>query len=305
MSAKRKKPAAKAARGKSAGRRRDKKQSRARGRRGGVWRGGLAALAAMSGWLRRRSLLAARLAGAAIVLALITAVWSGGYLGRWSQEARVQIVRRLGDAGFRIERITLRGREMAARDEILDALGVAVGEPIFAVDMTAARRRVEALGWVQSAAVARLWPDTLHISVIERSPAAVWQKDGALRLIDREGVVIAAVDASDYVELPLLVGAGADAAAGELFAMRAARPALFSRVAAAIRVAGRRWDLRLDSGARIMLPEEGAGGALAALVDMHESYGVLDRNLVYIDLRNADQIVFKPADAPSFIARKD
>ena len=82
-------------------------------------------------------------------------------------------------------------------------------------------------------------------------------------LIDRNGQLVAesergAISAS----LPLVVGPGAPAAAAALIDALTDRPELQKRVVAAVRVGERRWNLRLNNGADVMLPE---GHEIAAL----------------------------------------
>jgi cell division protein FtsQ len=165
-------------------------------------------------------------------------------------------------------------------------------------DIDAARARVEALGWVRSAAVSRLWPETVHVSVREREPAAVWQISGVLHLIDPDGAIIREIDAFEYSNLPLIVGAGApESASGALKALRA-NSELWSRTAALIRVGDRRWDVRLKAGGDVRFPETGYGEAISILAEINEAYGLLDRGIEYIDLRDPNQIVFREVDAP-------
>ena len=51
-------------------------------------------------------------------------------------------------------------------------------------DLDALRRHVEQVGWVKDARVSRRFPDTLVIDIVERTPAALWQNQGQLALID-------------------------------------------------------------------------------------------------------------------------
>ncbi len=148
-------------------------------------------------------------------------LWSGGYIGLMGEHIGRSVDRTAVAAGFEVRRITAKGFENANEAEILSALGPVIGSSILKFDPYAAQARVEDLGWVRSAAVSRLWPDTVHVSVRERAPAAVWQLSGAMHLIDQNGAVIREVDAYEYSNLPLIVGAGAPASAsGMLQALR-------------------------------------------------------------------------------------
>ena len=69
------------------------------------------------------------------------------------------------------------------------------------------------IGWVKDARVSRRLPDTLVIDIVERKPAALWQNQGQLALIDSEGVVLDRVPVDKMPDLPLLIGPGANAQA--------------------------------------------------------------------------------------------
>ena len=62
---------------------------------------------------------------------------------------------------------------------------------------------------------------------------------------------------------------------------------------AAVRVADRRWNLKLRNGVEIRLPEEDAAGALDRLAELDEARGVLSSAVMAIDLRLADRVTMR------------
>jgi cell division protein FtsQ len=68
--------------------------------------------------------------------------------------------------------------------QIAAAADVAPGTKLFAIDLDAVRRGVEALPWVGHAAISRAWPSGIIVDVIERQPVARWGGGG---LLDSEG----------------------------------------------------------------------------------------------------------------------
>ncbi len=233
------------------------------------------------------------------VVSLIGAVilWSGGYVGLAGERVARSIDNVAVGAGFEVRRITAKGFENANESEILSALGPVIGSSLLNFDPYRAQARVEELGWVRSAAVSRLWPNTVHVSVRERVPAAVWQLSGAMHLIDQNGAIIREIDAYEYSNLPLIVGAGAPASASGMLQALRGEPALWGEAAALIRVSDRRWNLRLKSGADIKFPESGYKKAARDLALLDDTYGLLGRPLEYIDLRNPDHLVYREKGA--------
>ena len=70
-------------------------------------------------------------------------------------------------------------------------------------------------------------------------------------------------------------------------------PELASRVKGYIRVAERRWDLRLENGITIKLPESGEDEAIAEVLKMDREDGLLSRDIASVDLRLDDRLVVR------------
>jgi len=196
-------------------------------------------------------------------------------------------------AHLTVAEVTLAGRHNAPLKDLILALDVSRGDPIWGIDPTAARARLEALGWVDTASVARRMPGQITVHITERRPFALWQDDGTLFLIDRAGVVITDTDLGLFAELPLVVGGDAAVRAGDLMDMLANQPVLFARVRAAVRVGGRRWDVHLDNDVTVRLPENDAPAAWRRLARINDTYGIIDRDLLSIDLRLPDRLAVR------------
>jgi cell division protein FtsQ len=96
-----------------------------------------------------------------------------------------------------------------------------------------------------------------------------------------------------------VVGLGAPQAAAPLIDALAAQPTLQGRVVAAVRVGERRWNLRMNNGMDVLLPEGAEAQALAKLVELQASHALLDRPLQALDLRLPDRLVVRPLPDPS------
>ncbi len=178
-----------------------------------------------------------------------------------------------------------------ASDPIVQSIGRIValspGTSSLTLDVAALQARIAALGPVRSARV-KLGPDgILRIAVEERMAEALWRdQDGALWLVDREGVAMGpAGPRAEHPALPVVIGEGAAEAMDEALSLLRAVPELQQRLRALVRVGDRRWDLALDRGLTIMLPEQGAEAALARIMALHYGEELLDRDLTVIDMR--------------------
>ncbi len=208
---------------------------------------------------------------------------------------------RLGRASnLMVTDIQIEGRTMTPEGQLSHALGVAVGDPLLGFSLSDARTRIEKLTWVQHATVERRLPGTVVVQLMERRPFAVWQSGGKFVLIDRAGQPVAeqdpVKDAAAFSVLPLVVGPGAPEAAAALLDQLTTIPALKSRVVAAVRVGERRWNLRLNSGADVLLPEGFELAAMNRLMELQAAQAVLDRPLQTLDLRAPDRLVVHPGE---------
>ncbi|MDE2516794.1 MAG: cell division protein FtsQ/DivIB [Rhodospirillales bacterium] len=201
-------------------------------------------------------------------------------------------------AGLTVRHIEIKDRANTPPGALARALGVHIGEPMLGFSVAAARKRIEALAWVDHATVERRLPDTVVVQLQERRPFAIWQHDGKFVLIDRKGQVVAGQDVAAFGDLPLVVGAGAPEAAAHLLDALTARPALAAHVLAAVRVGQRRWNLLMKNRTHVLLPEGHVDAALDRLMALDQAHQLLERPLLAIDMRLPDRLVLRPRPAP-------
>ena len=168
------------------------------------------------------------------------------------------------------------------------------------VSVSDIRQRLLGYGWVKDARVSRRLPDTLDIDIVERTPAALWQSDGRLALIDHEGVVLDRVQVDKMPDLPLLIGPGANGEEEQLSRLMGAVPTLRPQLTSATWVGGRRWDLNFQSGETVALPEgeESAKAALMKFARLDKQSGMLGRGIVRFDLRVPGKMIVRLPRAP-------
>lgn len=246
-------------------------------------------------WRSRRAitvwsaLLVAALAGSTWL------AWSAGIPQRAAADTLNAMVGASARMGFVVRDVFVVGRGQTPKATLLDALAVKRGAPILAVDLEAARQRVQALPWVRHASVRRVLPDTLVVEIVERRPLALWQQDKKFALIDDQGQVILRDDVGPFSQLMVVVGEDAPANATALVRMLASEPDLMARVKAAVRVGGRRWNLHMSDGIDVKLPEQDPERAWQRLGDYQRKHRLLDKPVRVLDLRFDDRLVVRPA----------
>jgi cell division protein FtsQ len=202
----------------------------------------------------------------------------------------------LAAMGFKLKAVHIQGASKGALPHIREALPLSAGQPMTGIELEQLRESVKQVGWVKDASVIRLLPDTLVVSVVQREPLAVWQLNGRAGVIDADGALIPEADPGAFSELPLVVGAGADVAAGGVLPLVHARPRLASRLEALVRVDERRWDLRLKDGSLIQLPAVGEDSALLQLDGLDRRHRLLELGFARIDLRDPEAIAVRRRD---------
>jgi cell division protein FtsQ len=168
------------------------------------------------------------------------------------------------------------------------------------VNVAEIRQRLLGFGWVKDARVSRRLPDTLVIDIVERSPAALWQNQGQLALIDADGVVLDRVPVDKMPDLPLLIGPRANVHEQQLGRIMAQVPTLKPQLASATWVGDRRWDLSFQSGESLALPEgeDAAKIALAKFASADKQSGLLGRGILRFDLRVPGKMIVRLPRAP-------
>lgn len=241
--------------------------------------------------------LALGVAGGALALALVVTLATGHRAERLGQAMVHGVDGEFANLGFKLKAVHVTGASPTAQADILKASGLYQDQPTLGMDLVDLKGRVEGVGWVKSAKVVRLLPDTVMIAVEERPALAVWQHSGRLKVIDAEGRIIREADAARFPHLPLVVGQGADQAAGNILPAVNARPRLRDRLEALVRVDDRRWDLRLKDGSLIQLPAIDEESALIQLDQLDQRQRILDLGFARIDLRDPEMVAIRPRDS--------
>lgn len=241
-----------------------------------------------------------------MMLGLVVLMLGGGAGGgwwAWREGWLVEVQSRIDSVGrsivgavtpFKLADVTVEGRDYVEREAILAALNVKPGDSLLGVDLQASRQRLEAIDWVAGATVERRLPDTLYVTLRERRAVALWQNGAEYTLIDRNGRTVRASRMPPGAEsLLLLGGVGAPEHVGELLLLLAYEPALTRQLRAAVWVGQRRWNLVLNNGVEIWLPEEDAVAALQHVAKLEAQHRLLSREYGIVDLRLPDKLYLR------------
>jgi cell division protein FtsQ len=232
--------------------------------------------------------------GGILTLSLAVLIFVGSWFGI-PGAVGTAVAEGVGRAGFRVDEVEVTG---VKRMDYATVYAIATEQQSRAmplVDIGKVRERLLDYGWIAEARVARRLPNTLVIDVVERSPAAIWQNNGQLMLIDAAGVLLEPVSPSAMPPLPLVIGDGAYAEAPAYQRLLEAAPALKPRIRAAVWIGDRRWDLLFESGERLQLPEgeAPARNAVAKFAELDGKDRLLGRGYVRFDMRDPAKLVVR------------
>jgi len=131
---------------------------------------------------------------------------------------------------FRIDssdNIEIRGNRNVTPAQVLDAMGGDIERNIFFVSVAEQKKQLEAIPWIESAAVMRLLPNRLRIELHERTPVAFVAVNGRIALLDAHGVIMDMPPGGQTsFSFPVIVGMSDN----DPLSTRAARMRIFSEL---------------------------------------------------------------------------
>jgi cell division septal protein FtsQ len=118
-------------------------------------------------------------------VAILTAVL--GFVGAGLYQA---VTYALEAEALTVTRITVSGNARMSRGEVLALVAGIRGESMVTADLEAVRQKLLSSPWVADAALRRMLPGTLAVTIAEREPIGIGRIAGALYLIDERGMII-------------------------------------------------------------------------------------------------------------------
>lgn len=261
-------------------------------------------------WADRRARLAAARRGAArrtdvprgvgstIVILFFLAIAAtgfamGGHYDRFKLEygsARDIAARMLG---MKVSSVALKGNLELSADEVFAAAAIPATASLPFLEIAVVQERLKAIPLISEVSIRKLYPDKLAIQITERSAFALWQQDGKVHVVSADGTAIDALRDDRFINLPHVVGPGANKRVKEYVGILLEVPELANQVRAGTLVGERRWTLKLKNGIDVKLPEEEPARALARLAEVDKDSRLLSRDIIGIDLRQSDRIVVR------------
>jgi cell division protein FtsQ len=153
------------------------------------------------------------------------------------------------------------------------------------LDLRRVEREIESLDWVDTAKLARKWPDTLAVRIVEHQAAARWGERG---LLNARGELFTDDRRYQLPELPVLSGpSGSEHEVAERYLVLRDRLAAANLGLAGLAMDERgAWRIDLDGGQRIRLGKSNVGDRLDRFFAfvLPALAGELDR-VRYVDMR--------------------
>jgi cell division protein FtsQ len=240
---------------------------------------------------RRWHILLKRLGLAAAIALLLGggSVWAvrSGAMATVADAGRALIAGSTGAIGLTIAEAFSEGRERTDPAALAAALQPFVGRSTLLLDIGEVREQVEALPWVKHATVAKMLPDMLFVHLEEHEAVALWYDGERTVLVGADGALLPVRNIAPFVHLKLLNGDHAPEAAADLVAMLQTQPDMATRVSAATRIGGRRWNLYIDGRIEVRLPEAAPEAAWQRLAELERAGELTGRAIVAVDLRSA------------------
>ena len=191
---------------------------------------------------------------------------------------------------FMVNVMAIDGASIGIAEDIREIVPIDFPVSSFDLNLGQIQDRIAELPAVATVTV-RIRPGgIMQVTVAERDPVILWRTREGLDLVDDHGFVVAQARTRQlHADMPLMAGAGAENHVAEALALYAAAGPLAQRMRGVVRVGERRWDVVLDRGQRIMLPEAGAVQALERVIALSQAQDMLARDIVTVDMRLADR----------------
>lgn len=229
-------------------------------------------------------------------------------LGLWLGDdgRRAEIVGRYDDIvrkiqerpEFMVSLLKVEGASPEVDTAIRAMMPVKLPASSFQIDLEALHEVITRLDAVAEAKLVIRADGLLEVRVTERQPAILWRHATGIEMLDADGHRVATLlDRAARPDLPLIAGEGAETSVLEALDLLAASGPILSRARGMVRVGERRWDIILDRGQKIMLPQDNPVRAIERLLAIDAAEDLMGRDFTHLDLRNQDRPTIRLSEA--------
>ena len=243
--------------------------------------------------LRRRLIIA----GSSAAVTTLGYIILAGYPGIWMDDLADSLAQKAGRVGFSLNEVYVYGRNNTESQRLLEQIQLKKGDSVLKFSPDEIRDNIKQISWVKDVVVQRKLPDSIHISIEERTPIALWQHRQKHYLVDVDGVIISDKNIQSYVHLPVVVGSDAPSHAPKLLTLLDQAPDLKKRIAAITWVGERRWNLLVDKTIDVKLPEKDPEGAIKRLIKVLSNKKIDFTQVKSIDLRQTNHVSLRMSNA--------
>lgn len=187
-----------------------------------------------------------------------------------------------------VKEIVVYGQKRVSNAQVFQALKIKNGDHMWSHSLQQMKARIEELPWVKSASIQRRFPGTFIVHLCEKQPAVIWQHQGKKHVVDGQGNLISGIDPKSFPQFIVITGEKAPYNFPELHQELSPIYQVIP-VKAATFLRSQRWDLYLEGGAIVKLPETQIEKALTFLAKKWH----LLKSCRVIDLRFRDALIFQ------------
>ncbi|MBQ7673866.1 MAG: FtsQ-type POTRA domain-containing protein [Alphaproteobacteria bacterium] len=197
---------------------------------------------------------------------------------------------------FVLQKIEFDGHEQVPEILLLKASGLRYKNSVFATSIHDVKDKLEKISWVKSVIVQRKLPGKISIRIAERTPIAIFQSQHKLHLVDSDGVILENDGIGNFSNLPIIAGEGAEKEVDYFLHCIDKFPKIRKQLIFAVRIGQRRWNIRINRGITVKLPERGLMQAFGILDEISDSNGFFNEDIAYLDLRIPDRVIIGKKD---------
>ncbi len=192
--------------------------------------------------------------------------------------------------GFKVENFEISGRKNLPKKRLESLVGYQRGDSIFNFDMTAHRLKIAKEPWVKNVIIKRILPNTIRIQITERIPLAYWHKGKNIFISYSDGYTQLIQKSKQFDHLYTISGKNAPKNFPSFITEFKDYSNILKVTRAFCYVRCYRWNLILNNGLTVKLPETNVSQALTTLKKLLDNYKLIDKKIIVIDLRDPSRI---------------